>query len=336
MPAGNGEWGDVGESMNRDDNNARSARRQGMVEPELPPEMPDAPEVDEHKVFGLGILSADDRQPAYGQGVVISLLSAAALLLLAIIAIGEGDGTDPPIFQQTDTLFWVIAGVVLLLSAGGAQYAERTAARAAEEVGHPRPLNAMATAWTVPFVSCFAAIVLVATYHNRWMLLFGPLIAFLGTAGALLSRDLLDEADEQSGRVASTIHTLVVHAVAFLAFSAIYLNKFDTWVAAPLVGLVGGILILETLERAGIAPPPRVFYSILGGWVLAQVMIALNWWPTYGWTGGAVLLAVFYAIAGLMLIRTQRRVVRRRDVLEYGAVAGIALLILSLRDIISG
>jgi len=307
-----------------------------MVEPELPPELPDAPEADEHKVFGLGILTADDRQPAYGQGVVISLLSAAALLLLAIIAIGEGDGTDPPIFQQTDTLFWVIAGVVLLLSAGGAQYAERTAARAAEEVGHPRPLNAMATAWTVPFVSCFAAIVLVATYHNRWMLLFGPLIAFLGTAGALLSRDLLDEADEQSSRVASTIHTLVVHAVAFLAFSAIYLNKFDTWVAAPLVGLVGGILILETLERAGIAPPPRVFYSVLGGWALAQVMIALNWWPTYGWTGGAVLLAVFYAIAGLLLIRTQRRIVRRRDVLEYGAVAGIALLILSLRDIISG
>ena len=52
---------------------------------------------DEHKVFGLGIPQADDRQPAYGQGVVISLLSAAALLLLAIIAIGDGDGTNPPV-----------------------------------------------------------------------------------------------------------------------------------------------------------------------------------------------------------------------------------------------
>ena len=193
----------------------------------------------------------------------------------------------------------------------------------------------MATAWAVPFISCFAAIVLVATYHNRWMLLFGPLIAFLGTAGALLSRDLLDEADEQSSRVASTIHTLVVHAVAFLAFSAIYLNKFSTWVAAPLVGLVGGILILETLERAGISTPTRVFYSVLGGWVLAQVMIALNWWPTYGWTGGAVLLAVFYLVAGLLLIRTQRHVVRRRDVLEYGLVSGAALLVLALREIVA-
>lgn len=323
--------------MNRDNTNPFSSRRRPAdLEYEDDQDYDDyinGSDDDEHKVFGLGILQADDRQPAYGQGVVISLLSAAALLLLAIIAIGEGDRSDPPIFQQTDTLYWIIAAVVLLLTAGGAQYAERAASAAAYAVGSGRPEGGLATAWAVPFISVFAAIVLTATYHNRWMLLFGPLIAFLGTAGALLSRDLLDEADEESSRIASTIHTLVVHAVAFLAFSAIYLNKFDTWVAAPLVGLVGGVLILETLERAGIAPPLRIFYAVLGGWVLAQVMIALNWWPTWGWTGGAVLLAVFYAIAGLMLIRVQREQVRKRDLMEYGAVAGTALLVLALRDV---
>lgn len=323
--------------MNRDNTNPFSSRRRPAdLEYEDDQDYDDyinGSDDDEHKVFGLGILQADDRQPAYGQGVVISLLSAAALLLLAIIAIGAGDRSDPPIFQQTDTLYWIIAAVVLLLTAGGAQYAERAASAAAYAVGSGRPEGGLATAWAVPFISVFAAIVLTATYHNRWMLLFGPLIAFLGTAGALLSRDLLDEADEESSRIASTIHTLVVHAVAFLAFSAIYLNKFDTWVAAPLVGLVGGVLILETLERAGIAPPLRIFYAVLGGWVLAQVMIALNWWPTWGWTGGAVLLAVFYAIAGLMLIRVQREQVRKRDLMEYGAVAGTALLVLALRDV---
>lgn len=329
---------DRGERMNRDDTNPFSSRRRPA---ETQIDEPDQDyndyingvDDDEHKVFGLGILQADDRQPAYGQGVVISLLSAAALLLLAIIAIGEGDGSDPPIFQQTETLYWGIAAVVLLLTAGGAQYAERTASSAAEAVGSGRAIGGLATAWAVPFISVFAAIVLTATYHNRWMLLFGPIIAFLGTAGALLSRDLLDEADEESSRIASTIHTLVVHAVAFLAFSAVYLNKFETWIAAPLIGLIGGVLILETLERAGITPPTRVFYATLGGWVLAQVMIALNWWPTWGWTGGAVLLAVFYAIAGLLLIRVQRTQVRKRDLMEYGAVAGTALLVLALRDV---
>jgi hypothetical protein len=326
--------------MQRDRNNPFSSRQQPAegefdveIHDDYDDDYVDTTADDEHKIFGLGILQADDRQPAYGQGVVISLLSAAALLLLAIIAIGEGDGSDPPIFQQTTTLFWIISAVVLVLTAGGAQYAERTAANAADAVGSGRPGAGLATAWAVPFISVFAAIVLTATYHNRWMLLFGPLIAFLGTAGALLSRDLLDEADEESSRIASTIHTLVVHAIAFLAFSAIYLNKFETWVAAPLVGLVGFILILETLERAGIAPPPRVFYATIGGFVLAQVMIALNWWPTWGWTGGAVLLAVFYAIAGLLLVRVQRVDVRKRDLIEYGAVAGTALLVLTVRDL---
>jgi hypothetical protein len=288
--------------------------------------------VDEHKVFGLGIENADDRQPAYGQGVVISLLAAGVLILLAIIVVGEGDGTNPPVLQRTTTLFWVISAIVLVLTAAGAQYAESVAARAAEEAGTGRPSTGLSTAWAVPLVSVFAAIMLTATFHNRWMLLFGPLIAFLGTAGALLSRDLLDEADEESSRVASTIHTLVVHTVAFLAFSAIYLNKFDDWLSVPLVTLIGGILLLETLERAGIAAPTRVFYSILGAWVMGTTMLALNWWPTWGWTGGAVLLAVFYAVAGILLIWCQRRDLRRRDMIEFVGVGSLAVFVLALRD----
>lgn len=285
---------------------------------------------NEHKVFGLGISQADARQPAYGQGVVISLLTAGLVLLLAIISIGEGDRSDPPVLENTGLLFWGLAAVTLLLAAAGAQFAEYTAAKAAVEVGHPRPSTAMDTAWVVPLVSAFAAIFLVGTYHNRTMLVVGPLIAFLGTAGALLSRDLLDETDEQSTRVASVIHTLVVHGMAFLAFSAVYINKLDSWISAPLVGIIGGLLILETLERGGIAPPQRVFYAILGGWLLAQITVALNWWPTYGWTGGAVLLVAFYMIAGILLVRAQRKLVTTRDMVEFGGVGGVFLLLLAV------
>ena len=314
-----------GDTTNRDSRSRRTVRRPAIA----PAADPNDGRQDDHKVFGLGISNAETRQPAYGQGVVISLLTAGAVLLLAIMVIGDGNGSDPPILQRADRVFWLISAVVLLLAAGGSQFAERTAARAAEAVGHPRPVTAMATAWAVPLVSVTAAITLVATFHNRPMLIIGPLIAFLGTAGALLSRDLLDEADEQSNRVASVIHTLVVHGIAFLAFSAIYLNKLDTWISAPLTGLVGGILILETLERGGIAPPQRVFYAVIGGLVLGEVTVALNWWPSYGWTGGAVLLVVFYITAGLFLVRAQRSGVRARDLIEFGGVGGIFLLLLA-------
>jgi hypothetical protein len=284
---------------------------------------------DEHAVYGLGIPNAEARQPAYGQGVVVSLLAAGLVLLLAIISIGNDTDADPPVLENTDTLFWVLAAVTMALAAGGSWWAERTAAHAASKVGQPRAATAMATAWAVPLVSTFAAIILVATYHNRAMLVIGPLIAFFGTAGALLSRDLLDETDDQATRVASVIHTLVVHAIAFLALSAVYINKLDSWISAPLVGIIGGLLILETLERGGIAPPQRVFYAVIGGWVLAQVMVALNWWPTYGWTGGAVLLVAFYVAAGLLLVRAQRKNVSIRDLIEFGGVGGVFLLLLA-------
>ncbi|HYI25918.1 MAG TPA: hypothetical protein VD767_10955 [Thermomicrobiales bacterium] len=284
---------------------------------------------DNHTVFGLGIASADARQPAYGQGVVISLLAAGAVLLLAILAIGEGDGGDPPAFSHTDTVFWVIAGVTLLIAAGGAQFAERAATRAAFEVGQARSSVAMATAWAVPLVSAFAAVMLVATFHNRIMLVAGPLVAFFGIAGALLSRDLLDEEDEQSARVASVIHTLVIHAIAFLAFSAIYLNKLDSWVSVPLTAAVGGILVLETLERGALAPPQRVFYALLAAWVFGAATVPLNWWPTYGWTGGAVLLVIFYIVAGLMLSRAQKGTPSARDLLEFCGVGSAFLVLLA-------
>ncbi|HYJ12148.1 MAG TPA: hypothetical protein VEW66_01035 [Thermomicrobiales bacterium] len=318
--------------MSQRDDLEKTGRRRpapGRQDASILEETVDAPD-DEHMVYGLGIPNAESRQPAYGQGVVVSLLVAGLVLLLAIVSIGSDSNADPPVFNTTDTLFWALAFAALVLAAGGSWWAERTAARAAEQVGQPRAANAMATAWVVPLVSTFAAIFLVATYHNRAMLIIGPLIAFLGTAGALLSRDLLDETDDQATRVAAVIHTLVVHAIAFLAFSAVYINKLDSWISAPLVGIIGGLLILETLERGGIAPPQRVFYAVLGGLVLAESMVALNWWPTYGWTGGAVLLVVFYVAAGLLLVRAQRKNVSMRDLIEFCGVGSVFLLLLAV------
>ncbi|MDP9471279.1 MAG: hypothetical protein M3Q71_11530, partial [Chloroflexota bacterium] len=127
------------------------------------------------------------RQPAFGSGIVVSLIVFGLVLVLAISALGDADGDRIPLLQTTNALYWGLAVIVVLVAAIGAQYAERNAAQAAAAVGHPRPATAMATAWTVPAVATLAAVLLVATYHNGLMLLLGPLIALFGTAGALLS-----------------------------------------------------------------------------------------------------------------------------------------------------
>ncbi len=108
-----------------------------------------------------------------------------------------------------------------------------------------------------PVVSTAAAVLLVATFHNTTMIVAGPLIAFLGNAGSLLSRDLLDDADDSAQRTATTIQALVIHSVAFLALSAIYLNKLPTPVTALLAGVVSTLLAVEALDRSLGRPRPK-------------------------------------------------------------------------------
>jgi uncharacterized protein DUF5656 len=270
------------------------------------------------------------QQPGSGLGLIVSIAVAAIVFVLAIYAAGRPTPNRIPLLQTTNTLFWIVSVIAILVAAFGAEYAERSAERHITVVGRARPPEALPTAWIVPAVATFAGIILVATFHNAVMMVVGPLTAFLGSAGALLARDLLDDASESSLRLATTIHTLVVHAVAFMALSAIYLNKMATPLSALLVGIVGGLLTLETLERADARPEQRLLYAALGGLAMAEATVALLWWPTHGWTGGAVLLVCFYLAAGVLLASTQRSVIRLRDIVEFGAVSLVALAILAI------
>lgn len=268
-------------------------------------------------------------QPTFGQGIVVSIVAALAVGALAIAAIGSRDLDGVPALDTTNVVWWFFAALVVVFAAGGAQYAERSAALAAAAVGHPRPISAVSSAWAVPAVATFAAVFLVATYHNRWMIGLGPLIAFFGTAGALLSRDLLDDAADTTHRVATTVHTVVIHVVAFLALGVVYYNKPPLWLGLPLTFAVASALTLEALERGAVGPVQRIGYALLGGFVVGEALIAVNWWPTHGWTGGAVLLVCFYLAAGILVARAQRPTFRSRDLWEFGAVGLVAFAILA-------
>jgi hypothetical protein len=277
---------------------------------------------------GAGVQAV--QQPGSGLGLIISAVVAALVLILGFYAAGDSNGSKLPIAQTTKPFFWVMAAVAVVTAIGGAIYADRIAAQAAAAVGRERPDGSLPTAWTVPAVATVAAILLVATYHNATMIVAGPLIAFLGNAGALFARDLLDDAGDSTQRAATTIHTLVIHAVAFLALGAVYLNKMGTPVLAILVGLIGGLLTLETLERGTASREIRLLYAALAGWAIAEAALGLNWWQTHGWTGGAILLVCFYLASGVLLARTQRSVLRTRDLVEFGLVSLAAFVILAV------
>lgn len=269
-------------------------------------------------------------QPGSGLGLIASVVVAALVLVLAVFAGGDPRPDRLPLAQTTTTLFWIVAAVTIAGAGAAAQYAERTAARAAAAMGRARSTTALSTAWIVPVVATAAAILLVATYHNAAMMVVGPLLAFLGNAGALLARDLLDDASESGQRTAAVVHALVILVVAFLALSAIFLNKMSTTATVLLVAVVGGLLTLETLERGEAPRTTRLLYAVLAAVVMGQAAAAVNWWQTFGWPGGAVLFVCFYLASGVLLARSQRSTVRARDLVEFGAVSLVAFLILAV------
>lgn len=270
------------------------------------------------------------RPPAYGRGIVVSIFSAAAVFALAIMASGETPtATGVPLTETTNPLFWGLSVIFIVMTAAGAQYSEITASRAAESLGTLRRHSSLPTAWAVPMVAELTAILMVATYHNTLMLVAGPAIAFLGVTGGLLARDLLDDAVDNNQRTASTIHTLIIHLIAFLGLSAVYLNKMSGWVSAPLVALMSGVLILEALDRGNIPVEQRVLYALLGAGVMAQAALVINWWPTHGWTGGAALLVCFFAVCGVLTAQVERGTIGERELIEYGFVSLVGLVILA-------
>lgn len=267
-------------------------------------------------------------QPGSGLGLVISFAISAVVVVLAIYVSGSATSNPLPLAQTTNALFWIVATIATVAAGVGAYYADRTASRAKESMTGPEP--GIGTAWIVPVVATAAAIVLVATFHNPMMIIAGAVIAFLGNAGALLSRDLLDDADDSAQRSAATVHALVVHSVAFLALSAIYLNKLPTFLTALLAGGVAVLLAIEAFDRLRAPSGRKHVFALLTGGAVAAAVPPLMWWLTHGWTGGAVLFIVFYCGVGVTQVALERGSFRARDALEYGLAPLAAFLLLAV------
>jgi hypothetical protein len=255
-------------------------------------------------------------QPGSGLGLVISVAIAALVFAMSIIASGAPTTNPLPLAQTTSALYWIVGALATVAAGVGAVYADRTASRARNRENLDRP--PATTAWIVPVVATATAIILVATFHNQAMFVAGPLIAFLGNAGALLSRDLLDDADDSAQRTAAVVHVIVIGIVAFFALTAIYLNKMPTPFTALLAGAVTALLGVEVLERSAVDDARKIVLALLAGAAVAAASVPLMWWPTHGLTGGGVLFVVFYFTIGVIQTGVERRGWLPRDGILYG------------------
>ena len=270
------------------------------------------------------------RPPAYGQGVILSVVVAAVVLVLAILATGDGNESGIPMTETTEPIFWGLAAILIVATGAFAQYVEFSTVRLGPDGVSQTRGQSLPTAWAGPVIATLAAVLLVATYHNTAMLLVGPAVAFLGNAGALFARDLLSDATAQTERTAIAVHAVVLTIIGFLALSAVYLNKMSIWAAGILVFAISAVLLVELLDVGSLSATLRVLYALVGAWVMVECLIMLDWWPTNGWTGGAVLLICFFLVSMALSEIAQQQRPKPRDLLIYGGACVAALIVLAI------
>jgi hypothetical protein len=269
------------------------------------------------------------RPPAYGQGVILSVVVAAVVLVLAIIAAGEGEEASIPMLENTKPIFWGLAALLIIGAGAFAQFVEINTVRLSNE-GTPLSVKQdLPTAWAGPVIATLASVLLVATYHNTSMLLIGPAVAFIGNASTLFARDLLSDATTNSEKVAFAVHAGVLHILAFLALAIVYLNKMPALWGPLLAFFIATILYLELLDTGKLTSMVRVVYAAAGGWIVAQSLVLLNWWPTWGWPAGTVMLVCFALVSMALVSLARDEMPKRSQLALFSGAAVIALAALA-------
>ena len=93
---------------------------------------------------------------------------------------------------------------------------------------------------------------------------------------------------------------IATYLVAFSFFTVIYTRDYELPVAAVMGGFVAGLLAMELLRESRLAGPSSLLVGIAIGISLAELRIALYFFPLDGLLAGALLIIAFYLATGLV------------------------------------
>lgn len=113
--------------------------------------------------------------------------------------------------------------------------------------------------------------------------------------------------------------------LAFGVFSAIYYARLRTLYSAALIGASAALLSYALLHLTPARGVPLL--ALLIGLTLAEATWALNYWAAPFLIGGALLLALFYVVTGLLQSHLEGTLTRR-VLWEYSLLGSAMLLVI--------
>ncbi len=271
-------------------------------------------------------------RPVVARITAASLVGAALLAVLALVAYR----VQPPLglvpllepqgraFWLAALFVWVVGTVVFQVLDPTSQVAAATASRRGVRY---EAVPEWPTSWGYPFVTLVAGALLLCAYHSGPAGLAVVFFGFVALLTGSLARLALYDPQPRMRIFGRVVFTFLLYCLAFVVFAMIYVHKLRSLYSATAIFLLGSVFFLQLTEAADVQLDRRVLYGMVGGMVLAEATWVLNYWPATGWLGGAVLLVLFHCLAGFVVARVERTL-GWRTVLEYGAVAAVALVVI--------
>lgn len=271
-------------------------------------------------------------RPRYDRIVSLVLLVVIGLTVVFLIDINPNNfrarlGGDLPAI----TLSWLLIASLVVITITGADVFIRshpqmqTRTLPTLNLGITRIELALGF-WILPSFTIIAPFALFRLFSAS--LHMGAGIIAVATCGSLLLATLLGQ-HYALDRRADTSHLarLALQAItlllAFGVFSAIYYARMRWLYSAALIGGSSALLAYAQLQWS----PQRNTWLLAAmvGITLAEATWALNYWAASFLLGGALLLAIFYVVTGLLQSHLEGTL-SRRMLLEYG-VLGSGLLV---------
>ena len=93
---------------------------------------------------------------------------------------------------------------------------------------------------------------------------------------------------------------IATYLAAFALYSVIYVNDLPLWLAALAVGAVSMVLAMELLRESRLLGPSSILAGFAIGVSLAELRLALYFFPLDGLLAGALMIIAFYLATGLV------------------------------------
>ena len=196
-----------------------------------------------------------------------------------------------------------------------------------ERAGGLRPLLGHAAAWILPTLTVVAGgLFLRYSLPPVWR------SVGLGVTGGLLFLGYLVESLHGTRRHWALLSSRLVlqvttYTVAFAAFAGLYDAELRGLQRAGAVALLAVLLGLEGFRQTGLGLGPTWAHAGVGGLVLGELSLGLDYLPLGGWLGGATLLLGLHLLTGISQSHFLNRL-HRATLIEFSAVAGAGVLIL--------